>query len=87
MDYTLKFENQAQAQEVLFTDNRSNFPEHAIDVIGIIYKPTGIILNTQEGDVPEMAEVPGWHVNIRGPESSILAEYNISVKTPVRAWA
>ncbi len=31
------------------------------DEIGIIYKPTGVVVD----DVPEMEPMPGWHVNIR----------------------
>jgi hypothetical protein len=31
------------------------------DEIGIIYRPTGVVVD----DVPEMEPLPGWHVNIR----------------------
>jgi hypothetical protein len=37
------------------------FPGIDFDVIGIIYKPTGVVVD----DVPEMEPLPGWHVNIR----------------------
>jgi len=96
MDYTLKFTSEAAANAVLFTDQTqvmgdvvetvkvSNFPGHAVDIIGIIYKPTGKLL---DGDYPEMAAVPGWHANVRGPENAALAEHHIIVNTPVRGWA
>jgi hypothetical protein len=96
MDYTLKFKTEAAANKVLFTEQTqvmgdvvetvkvSNFPSHAVDIIGIIYKPTGKLL---DGDYPEMAPVTGWHANVRGPEDATLAEYHINVNTPVRGWA
>jgi hypothetical protein len=99
MDYTLKFQSEAAANGVLFTDQTqvmgdvvetvkvSNFPQHSVDIIGIIYKPTGKLLTSEEGDYPEMAPVPGWHANVRGPEAATLAEYHINVNTPVRGWA
>ena len=99
MDYTLKFTSEAAANKVLFTDQTqvmddvvetvkvSNFPSHAVDIIGIIYKPTGKLLTSKEGSFPEMAPVDGWHANVRGPEDATLAEYHINVNTPVRGWA
>lgn len=99
MDYTLKFKTEAAANKVLFTEQTtlqndvvetvkvSNFPGHAVDVIGTVYKPTGKLLTSEEGNFPEMAAVPGWHVNVRGPENDTLAEYHIEVATPVRGWA
>ena len=96
MDYTLKFTSEAAANVVLFTDQTqimgdvletvkvSNFPQHSVDIIGIIYKPTGKLL---DGDYPEMAPVEGWHANVRGPEDAALAEHHIIVNTPVRGWA
>lgn len=99
MDYTLKFKTEAAANKVLFGDQLdvqgnvvetvkvSNFPGHAVDVIGIVYKPTGKLLTSEEGSFPEMAAVPGWHVNVRGEENATLAKYHVQVNTPVRGWA
>ena len=91
MDYTLKFKTEAAANKVLSTTvdgvTSSNYPGHSIDIIGVIYKPTGKMLTSEEGSFPEMAAVPGWHVNVRGPEDATLAEYHVEVATPVRAWA
>ena len=99
MDYTLKFKTEAAANKVLFGDQLdvqgnvvetvkvSNFPGHAVDVIGIVYKPTGKLLTSEEGNFPEMAAVPGWHVNVRGEENATLAQHHIEVTTPVRGWA
>lgn len=62
---------------------QSRYPEHSIDVIGIIHKRTG---GTDEA--PVMTVLRGWHVNVRGPESEALAPYKIVVpSTPHRTWA
>jgi hypothetical protein len=60
----------------------------AVDVIGVIYAPTGVMLTTDEGEVPEMAPIDGWHVNVRHTdEASELDAYKVEVKTPARMWA
>jgi hypothetical protein len=60
----------------------------AVDVIGTIYKPTGIINTTAEGDVPEMAPIEGWHVNVRhAGEATELDAFVVQVDNPVRMWA
>ena len=99
MDYTLKFKTEAEANAILLSDQLdvqgnvvetvkvSNFPQHSIDVIGTIYKPTGKLLTSDEGSFPEMVAVPGWHVNVRGEEDATLAKYHVQVNTPVRMWA
>ncbi len=46
-------------------------PGYNLDLIGTIYKPTGNMLQqTIDGrttEVPEMAALPGFHANLRGP--------------------
>jgi len=40
--------------------------DYAIDILGIISKPTGNILTDAEGnEYPEQAPIDGWHINIR----------------------
>lgn len=59
----------------------------AVDVIGTIYRETGQMLETPDGEVPEMAPVPGYHINLsaRVPE---LQEFEIETPTnPVRIFA
>lgn len=86
IDYLLKFADEAEANGVLYSDETPNY--QAIDIIGIIYEPTGNTIDTDEGPVPEMAPVPGWHVNVRDkricPE---LEEYRVYPESPVRVWA
>lgn len=39
----------------------------AVDVIGTIYLPTGNYIEGEGGmRYPEMAPIPGWHVNLSG---------------------
>ncbi|WP_417284156.1 hypothetical protein, partial [Comamonas sp.] len=59
----------------------------AVDVVGIVYRPTGEIQSTPEGDLPVMAPVPGWHINLseRVPE---LQQHEIEPPaTPDRVFA
>ena len=46
-------------------------PGYDLDVIGTVYKPTGnLVVRQSENfsvEVPEMAPVPGFHANLRGP--------------------
>ena len=97
-DFFLRFSDQAEADAVLF-DEQTNvqgdvvetvkLPKYAaVDVIGVIYKPTGKMLTTDEGEVPEMAPVDGWHANVRHTaEAPELDAYKVTPKAPVRGWA
>ena len=68
--------------------------DHAFDTIGLIHKATGNMLTDDEGmEYPEMAPVPGWHINlrIRGDYMRTEAEaidttYGVSPVTPTRRW-
>ena len=97
-DYHLKFTDQAEADAVLFTEQTNvqddvvetvKVPRYtAVDVIGVIWKPTGKVLKTPEGPVDEMAPVEGWHANVRhSDEAPELDAYKVEVATPVRGWA
>lgn len=58
----------------------------AVDVIGTIHKPTGAVLQTEEGGSPEFAPVPGWHINL-SDRVSALSEFEISPPAnPVRQF-
>ena len=87
-DMFLKFADQDEADAVLFEGEERRPKYAAIDVIGTIHKPTGKLLNTPEGEAPEMAALEGWHVNVRhtaaAPE---LAAYKVTPQSPVRGWA
>jgi hypothetical protein len=104
IDYYLKFDSEAEAKAVLYRVEGAveADPENGVeaqegyevanyqfvDVIGTIYKPTGKMLKSDEGDVPEMAPLDGYHVNVRllndAPE---LEPYRVFPKNSVRGWA
>lgn len=97
-DFMLRFADQAEADAVLFTEQTNvqddivetiKVPKYAaVDVIGVIWKPTGKMLTTEEGEVPEMAPVEGWHANVRHTaEATELAAHQIFPQSPVRCWA
>jgi hypothetical protein len=100
-DYFLKFADEAEANAVLFTEQTNVdgdvvetvlVPKYAaVDVIGVIWKPTGNVLPALDGSgdaVPEMAPLEGWHVNVRHTdEVPELAPYQVFPVTPARMWA
>ena len=94
-DFMLRFKDAAEADSILFEvqadaeGGQVKTPRYAaIDVIGVIWKPTGNLLTTEEGEVPEMAPLEGWHANVRHTaEAPELDAYKVEVATPVRGWA
>ena len=59
------------------------------DLIGTIYKPSGVMLTDAEGnEYPEMVAVDGYHVNTV-PESmdDVLQAYLVTPATPSRVFA
>jgi hypothetical protein len=79
IDYYLKFKDQAEAENVLsnlsFLTEIENEDEGvvlvstglaSIDFVGIIYRPTGKLLEDEYGnEYPELAPLEGYHVNLR----------------------
>jgi hypothetical protein len=67
--------------------------KYALDVIGTIYKPTGKVLQTDDGEVPEMKPVDGFHANLRVINMSDfdvnkIAEILLETPgNPIRGWA
>jgi len=99
-DYFLKFTDEAEANAALFTEQTNVqddvvetvlVPKYAaVDVVGVIYKPTGKMLKAKKGEepMPEMALLEGWHVNVRHTaEAPELAPYQVFPVTPARMWA
>ena len=89
-DFMLRFADPAEADSVLYEgegdDRRPLYA--AIDVIGTIYKPTGEMIDTDEGEVPEMEAIDGWHVNVRHKdEAPELEAFRVYPESPVRGWA
>lgn len=71
-----------------------NSHNHSFDIVGLIYEATGVTLTDAEGnEYPEMAPIPGWHVNLRirgdymrTEAEAIDAVSGVSPVTPHRTW-
>ena len=97
LDIHLKFPDEATATSLMLdagllrqvTDEDGNVTNvqglgQMIDIIGSIYKATG---NMLEDEIPEMSDVGGWHVNMRGGLPESIKPYKITVSgTPYRIW-
>jgi hypothetical protein len=100
LDIHLKFPDEATAIAAFvkagvwlkYTDEDkilySDAPGYLTDVIGLIYKPTGKMLVNEDGiEFEEMADVGGWHVNMRGKLPDTIKPYKITViGNPYRIW-
>jgi len=69
-------------------------PDYAIDVVGTIQEPTGVMLTDAEGnEYSEQAPIDGWHINIRllndtfrEVTEAIDLTNGTSPETPSRVW-
>lgn len=89
----LRFESEAAALSALaeFLGPEQQWPAYirgaAVDVVGVVYRQTGGVLQTSYGPVPELAPSSGWHINLseRVPE---LQAYEIEPPaTPDRVFS
>lgn len=92
MSMYLRFDDAAAAREV-FTDHLvdGRWPAYigsaAVDVVGVIYQPTGVLQDSPLGPVPEMAAVPGYLINLSA-QVHWLQPYAIDPPdTPARRFA
>jgi hypothetical protein len=105
MDKYLSFESEAAAKAVLYriegavdadpeqgieASEGTEVANYAnIDTVGIIYKPTGETTEQDGMDVPVMAALPGWHVNVRlneGEDAQALEAFAVAPRKPARVW-
>jgi hypothetical protein len=96
LDIHLKFPDEATATSLMLEagllqqveDQVFQSEGQMIDIIGLIHKPTGTMLTDEEGiEYPEMADIGGWHVNMRGELPEALKPFKITVTgTPYRIW-
>lgn len=101
LDIHLKFSDQVTATAALvkegvwlkYTDEDKKVcyrdaPGYLTDVIGLIYKSTGVKLKNKDGIISdEMVDVGGWHVNMRGELPDSIKQYQVTVTgDPYRIW-
>lgn len=89
----LRFTNEAAARAA-FADHLTddgNWPAYigtvAVDVVGTIHRPTGEVRQSEDGEIPVLEPLPGYHINLseRVPE---LQQYEIEPPvTPERVFA
>ena len=58
------------------------------DIIGTIYKPSGVLLTDEDGnEYPEMVALEGYHVNTLPPLADGLEPYVVAPTTLSRVFA
>ena len=94
--YYLKFVDHADLENTLLAAGLAETyqevftPSVTLDIIGLIYKPTGMTLTTEDGlQYPEMLSIDGYHANLKAEltEKQEKALPLISAPlTPYRIW-
>lgn len=102
-NYYLKFVDQTDLENTLVsagvstmepifgTDRLVPNAAIALDIIGLIYKPTGAMLTTKDGmKYPEMVPIDGYHANLKAElteQQEALLPLIPKPATPYRVWA
>jgi hypothetical protein len=98
-NYYLKFKDQQDLESSLINVGLAEIINNTLitkdgielDVIGIINKPTGVMLNSGDGfDYPEMIAIEGYHANLKADltkEQQKLLPLVSAPKNPIRVWA
>jgi len=68
--------------------------DYAIDIVGVIHKPTGNTLTDDAGfEYEETTPLDGWHINVRlmgdarrADVEALDAAYGVTPKSPSRVW-
>lgn len=99
MDLYFRFPTQKDAETVLLEFRNGDGwilagPEHAISVIGVIYKPVDPSVPLDLENPPQPDPIPGYHINMRiwgrmeEEHQRIATIYRIEPpSTPHRVWA
>lgn len=89
MNCFLKFPDKSTAYSILFNGETPCYKN--IDVIGVIYKPTGVMLTNSDGtEYPETTALDGWHVNVfvlPDEDATALQDYIVTPMNPCRVWS
>ena len=86
----LKFADEAQARTVMseyWSDEygwRTASHEHSLYPMGIIDRPTGVMLTNADGlEYPEMKPIDGYHINFIGELPAAAIPFEVFPQTPV----
>ena len=90
----LKFTSEAEAAAAFaqWATDEATYPSYigtvAVDVVGVIHKPTGDTLIDSEGNsYPDMQSIPGWHINLSDSVPELSAFEIDPPATPARVFA
>ena len=90
----LKFHSEAEAITAFapWATDEATYPTYigtvAVDVVGVIHKPTGAMLQDSDGnEYPETAPVDGWHINLSDSVPELAAFEITPPATPSRVFA
>ena len=90
----LKFNTEAEAIAAFaqWATEDAAFPSYigavAVDVVGVIHKPTGTMLQDSDGnDYPELGAIPGWHINLSDSVPELVSFEIDPPDTPARVFA
>jgi hypothetical protein len=99
MDFYLKFDSEAEASAVLYTEVPTQFDEDGepinfepranyanIDTLGILYVDQPI---PDPENPPSPIPEEGWHVNVRlvdGEDAEVLEPFSVHPTLPRRVW-
>jgi hypothetical protein len=99
-DFYLKFDSEAQAESVLYTEVPTKWDEDGnvletepranyanIDVLGTLYE--GGEWDEDGVVISEPVALEGWHVNVRvveGEDGEVLEAYEVHPTLPRRVW-
>lgn len=96
-NYYLKFVDHADLEDTLVAAGLAETyqevftPRVTLDVIGIIHKPTGNTLTTEDGlQYPETLPIDGYHANLKAElteQQEALLPLIPAPTTPYRVWA
>lgn len=94
---SLKFNSEQEAISLLpqfrgLDDNGEPFwitdsPEHLLKPLGVIHKPTGHMLEIEGVETPELAPLPGWHMDFLGELPEGLEPYVVTPTNKVHDFA
>ena len=93
MTHRLKFADEAQAKSIMaeyWSDEygwRTASHTHSLYPLGVIYRPTGMMLESDGFEYPEMAPIDGYHINFIGELPEAATPFLVFPENPVNIYS